>query len=277
MKVKFYSNIINSFNIQHVLLLLQRLLNKRLTSKECQNHGFIIDGYPKTLAQAQRLFDSLTKKNNNEQINIMPELVIILEANDEYLFERVIHLPEHEIQRTNHNLEPMLRRLREYRRRFNEENKNNLLEFFIANKIQLFIISIENCLGIDSLFFQCLEVIGKPRSLRPINLEINTTNLTTTDDKINTHVPSVGSEIKREEKFFQKQQEHNKMMIDWVNNLEKIFHEEEINLQQLSEPLRLYLVNYVFSTLTQGLVEVEKLRPDDPVDFLVSVVFNLIY
>ncbi|KAK0071038.1 hypothetical protein PV326_001753, partial [Microctonus aethiopoides] len=83
-------------------------------SKKCQNHGFIIDGYPKTLAQAQQLFDNLTIKNDNQQINIMPELVIILEANDEYLFERVIHLPEHEIQRTNHNIEPMLRRLREY-------------------------------------------------------------------------------------------------------------------------------------------------------------------
>ncbi|KAK0077169.1 hypothetical protein PV325_004338, partial [Microctonus aethiopoides] len=102
----------------------------------------------------------------------------------------------------------------------------------------------------------------------PINSEIITANSTSIDDEMDTRVTLAGIDIIREEQLFQKQQEHDKMMTDTANNLEKIFLEEEINLQQLSEPLRLYLVNYIFPTLTQGLIEVARLRPDDPVDFL---------
>lgn len=52
--------------------------------------------------------------------------------------------------------------------------------------------------------------------------------------------------------------------------LEKLKREEEEQLCIMAEPLRHYLVKYIFPTLTQGLVEVARLRPDDPIDFLVS-------
>lgn len=88
-----------------------------------------MDGYPKTLLQAKNLFES---DRDDEEIGetesdisdntligtnrqIMPELVIVLEASDEFLIERVIRLPEKEIQRTHYNEEGTLRRLKEYR------------------------------------------------------------------------------------------------------------------------------------------------------------------
>lgn len=45
---------------------------------------------------------------------------------------------------------------------------------------------------------------------------------------------------------------------------------EEKALLVMGMPLRHYLMKYIFPTLTRGLVEVARLRPDDPVDFLVS-------
>jgi len=36
--------------------LLTRLFRDRLHSKPCQNQGFILDGYPKTIDQAKELF-----------------------------------------------------------------------------------------------------------------------------------------------------------------------------------------------------------------------------
>lgn len=36
--------------------LLTRLFRDRLHSKPCQNQGFILDGYPKTIEQAKELF-----------------------------------------------------------------------------------------------------------------------------------------------------------------------------------------------------------------------------
>lgn len=46
--------------------------------------------------------------------------------------------------------------------------------------------------------------------------------------------------------------------------------EEEAALAAAGEPMRNYLVQHIFPTLTPALLEVANLRPDDPIDFLVS-------
>jgi len=55
--------------------------------------------------------------------------------------------------------------------------------------------------------------------------------------------------------------------------MEKLKQEEEEKLCILAEPLRHYLMKYVFPMLTEALIEVAKLRPEDPIDFLVSIPF----
>ena len=45
--------------------------------------------------------------------------------------------------------------------------------------------------------------------------------------------------------------------------------EEKATLEVQSLPLRNYLMKFVMPTLTEGLVEVCKVKPDDPVDYLV--------
>ena len=41
-------------------------------------------------------------------------------------------------------------------------------------------------------------------------------------------------------------------------------------LETRSMPLRNYLMKHVMPTLTEGLIEACKVKPDDPVDYLVS-------
>jgi len=88
-----------------------------------------MDGYPKTLEQARNLFliseESLEEveeefmdeniEGRNINTVILPELVVVLEASDEFLKERIINRPEREIQNTHYTEEHMLRRMREYR------------------------------------------------------------------------------------------------------------------------------------------------------------------
>lgn len=87
-----------------------------------------MDGHPKILEQARNLFlieESLEKVEGkfvdenvevrNINAAILPELVVILEASDEFLKERIINRPEREIQNTHYTEEHMLRRMREYR------------------------------------------------------------------------------------------------------------------------------------------------------------------
>lgn len=86
-----------------------------------------MDGHPKTLEQARKLFliDRRDLEEEEEEYededtraseaDILPELVVVLEASDEFLKERIMNLPEKEIQNTHYTEEHMLRRLREYR------------------------------------------------------------------------------------------------------------------------------------------------------------------
>ena len=53
--------------------------------------------------------------------------------------------------------------------------------------------------------------------------------------------------------------------------MNEVKKEEQEVLETQSIPLRNYLMKHVMPTLSQGLVECTKIRPDDPVDFLVGL------
>lgn len=61
-----------------------------------------------------------------------------------------------------------------------------------------------------------------------------------------------------------------------ADQLARIKREEQEMLETQSIPLRNYLMKHVMPTLTQGLIEVCKVKPDDPVDYLVSILALLI-
>jgi len=88
-----------------------------------------MDGHPKTIDQARHLFlyskeylEAAEEKGELKDIElgnintaILPELVVVLEASNEFLKDRIINRPEQEIQNTHYTEAHMLRRLREYR------------------------------------------------------------------------------------------------------------------------------------------------------------------
>ncbi len=53
--------------------------------------------------------------------------------------------------------------------------------------------------------------------------------------------------------------------------------EEQEMLETQSTPLRNYLMQHVMPTLTQGLIQVCKVKPDDAVDYLVRNVYQICY
>lgn len=63
-------------------------------------------------------------------------------------------------------------------------------------------------------------------------------------------------------------------MEKWAETFEKLQKEEEKLLAAQSEPLRSYLMKYIFPTLSKGLIEVAKIKPDDPIDFLAEYLFK---
>ena len=57
--------------------------------------------------------------------------------------------------------------------------------------------------------------------------------------------------------------------------LAKLQEEERDALLLRSQPMRKYFMDNVLPSLTRGLQEVAKVRPDDPVDYLAEYLFNL--
>ena len=53
---------------------------------------------------------------------ITPEIIIKLDANDDFLCKRIMNLPEKLVQDTHNNEEGLSRRLAEYRENNNEDN-----------------------------------------------------------------------------------------------------------------------------------------------------------
>ncbi|XP_012286013.2 adenylate kinase 7 [Orussus abietinus] len=258
--------------------LLNKIMLQRLLSKECQNQGYVLDGYPKTLEQAKSLFGVGDEDEEREEmevpggnVKIMPELVISLEAHDEFLIERVINLPEKEVQGTHYMEREFLRRLREYRERNTLDNTP--LQFFDELEVHPLIIPVEDdvCPDMFPTFHRCLEKLGEPRNYGPTPEETEASR--EREDAV-ALAAKLAEEARKAREDSERKKERVEKMMEWTNLMEKLKEEEEERLGISSEPLRQYLVKYVFPTLTRGLIEVAKLRPEDPVDYLAEYLFK---
>lgn len=64
--------------------------------------------------------------------------------------------------------------------------------------------------------------------------------------------------------------ERKRRQDEWAQRLEKVRREEHTMLELLATPMRNYLMQNVMPKLTEALMDCGKVRPDDPVDYLVS-------
>merc|ERR1711881_553254 len=61
---------------------------------------------------------------------------------------------------------------------------------------------------------------------------------------------------------------------EWLERLEEVKKQEKELLEEQSIPLHNFLMKHVMPTLTNGLIECCKVRPDDPVDYLAEYLFQ---
>ena len=123
---------------------LYRILKNKLKENIHRNRGYLLDGFPRCYKDAREVFmdkkegEDITEEDKNPEekmtINkeILPNNVILLgEADDEELFNRIKLLPEEEISGTHYNEEGMKRRLASYRKT-NESTKGDpsLIQFY---------------------------------------------------------------------------------------------------------------------------------------------------
>ncbi|KRT79647.1 hypothetical protein AMK59_8326 [Oryctes borbonicus] len=155
-----------------------RLMKTYLMSNRCQNQGYVLDGYPKTMQQTMNLFGTGGETGEEEDVGeeeeggaapvkILPDFVITLQAPDDFLCNRIMMLPEEEIQGTHYAEEDMLRRLTEFRN--NNTDDNTMLNFFDEMEIHPIVFDIPTYQDrtMEDILKQAHEKLGPPIGFGP--------------------------------------------------------------------------------------------------------------
>ena len=124
---------------------------------------------------------------------------------------------------------------------------------------------------ISAFVKQFCDIIGTPHNYG-MTKEEKEEQLQEQDDEERKAAAADKAQKEAQEEAAQVQRQ--KYQAEWQRRLELIDDEEMELLRMQSLPLRQYLVRFVMPTLTAALVQVAKVRPDDPVDFVAEYLFR---
>ncbi|KAJ8045225.1 Adenylate kinase 7 [Holothuria leucospilota] len=255
-----------------------RFYRDKLHSMPCQNQGFILDGFPKTEEQAKELFaaDDEEEQEENSKIPVydkatMPEVVLSLDAPDDFLKQRVMNLPEGVVAGTHNTESGLNRRLAEFRS-LNEED-NTVLNYFDELEIHPEHIDItkETNENNSSTIEQIIKIMGEPRNYGPTPEELAEAEKAETEKRLKKEQEE---KQEREMKELAEAKQREEQEKEWARRLEEVKKQELELLENQAIPLRNYLMKHVMPTLTQGLIECCKVRPDDAIDYMAEYLFR---
>ena len=272
--------------------LLAEAFRWRLGKNHCRNRGFILDGWPRNYADAQRMFMTKAQPAEGEEavdegeeklvvdMSLLPQHVIVLKvptdikgAQDQ-LIQRVKSLPEDILAGTHWNDEGMKRRLQKYKEEnLNEKGAPAVQDFFIRNSVDVFTV---DCLKAEVEAFESLKIYVE-RAGRPYNFfvspeELEKEHVADMERKEADLNAQKNFEAERQDAIEQEARTHREQQA--LMQFEQIKMKEREILETKSQPLRHYLMDNVIPILADGLLEVCKMQPDDPVDYLAEYLFK---
>lgn len=127
-------------------------------------------------------------------------------------------------------------------------------------------------LDATQIFQQISTELGEPRNYGPSPEQLAEEQRKAEEKRTKAEAIAAEDRVKRDQ---EETERHKKVTAEWNAKLEQVRKQEHDVLQVQSEPLRNYLVKFVMPTLTAGLVEVAKVRPDDPIDYLAEYLFRV--
>ncbi|KAG7466206.1 hypothetical protein MATL_G00162340 [Megalops atlanticus] len=249
-----------------------RIMKDKLSSKPCRNQGFVLDGFPKTYEQAKELFNADEDEPEDTRSKlppfnkkIIPEFVLSLNATDAFLKNRVLNLPESAVEGTHYTQDQFPRRLATFRE--NNVEDETVLNYFVELEIHIDHIEITSSDDMEYLIVmeKIKEVVGDARNYGLTSEELEEEERRKADERLKA-VATEKAEIERKEA--NEAASRVARWEEWSKRMEEINKLEQELLEAQTVPLRNYLMKNVMPTLTQGLIECCKTKPDDPIDFL---------
>jgi adenylate kinase len=256
----------------------------KLRSMPCRNQGYILDGYPTSTDEANELLKPLDDEGKDGgsipivDDQISPEFIFTIEASDSSIKQRIMKLPESALVNSKYSEEILVKRLEEFRKLNTDEV--TVLNFF--DELEVIPVTLQvDIVDSPQILNQIFEQVGQPRNYGPSQEQIAEELRAEEEKRVRAEEIASDERMKREHEEIER---HKKVTAEWVFSLliqqaklEQVRKQEQDVLQVQSEPLRNYLIKYVMPTLTAGLVEVAKVRPEDPIDYLAEFLFKVIF
>lgn len=291
--------------------IINEAVRWRLNRNDCQNRGYVLDGYPKNFKNAYEVFvhtpPAPEKKKPAEegeeeeqppeeeeeaaaalkpvlQTNIYPESVISLRSSDIMLKRRSkALLKQNALGAPKWEREKLVQKLATY----NKENdlalfKNDQLDvdalfptqkFFQDNKTELFELDAfdDSYEGFESIRIYA-ERFGRPYNYLKSNNELNAEREQHLDQE----------ELEAKQAVTDKKAAEDEKLKAYKASLEKLADErmKEVmaHMQELESSdgltMRQFLMKYIIPVLAEGMIEVWKVQPLDPVDYLAEYIFK---
>lgn len=232
---------------QHVTSFLKAKLN----SMECQNQGYVLDGYP-TIVEETNVF----QEEETLDLNLVPNLIICLQVEEQQIKERAMKSMEQE--------EQLIKRLDEYKKTM----ENSVLNYFDENEFETIFVDDKKQ---ELIMEELIKRIGKPHNYGP-SLEV-VEKLKKEKFEEEQRLINIAREEEKKN-LMEEQERQQKQEREWQEKLMEVKKQEQQVLEAQSLPLRQYLLRNVMPSLTQALVEACKQRPEDPIDFIAEYLFK---
>jgi len=242
--------------------LLLKWLGKLIAKGPCRNQGYILDGFPKTMTQANAIFGTGEEVNKD----ILPDIVLLMDSTDEFLKDRIMALPETDVAGTHNDESGLTRRMVKYR----QDNLEDVtvLNYFVDLEVYHTSIAAENS---GTPLERAVQVIGIPHNYG-----------LTPEEKValaaSEAIRKTASDAKASEERLKLETalaaETASAQAVWSAMRDEVQRQHAESRDQAALPLRSFLVKNVLGTLTKGLMELCEMRPEDPIDYLAEYLFQ---
>ena len=263
--------------------LMAKVLVAQVSSTTCCNQGYILQGFPETQAAASLVFGG--KKAGGEEgeeappeeeaeegaskasLTPAPEFVIVLEAAEEVIKAKLLAQETPSVTE-----EKLSEALAEYAKNNAEDSETSILALpALADAEPLGPLAVTAETTLETLMTKARVYLGQPRNYGPTDDEIAAKQALEEAEaaKVAAEAARVSAEREAAEAAERTRREEHES-----RRAAEVQQQEQELLEVRSIPLRNYLMQNVIPTLTEGLIEVCKLKPEDPVDYLADYLFK---
>uniref|UniRef100_A0A7S2QSA3 Adenylate kinase n=1 Tax=Norrisiella sphaerica TaxID=552664 RepID=A0A7S2QSA3_9EUKA len=246
--------------------LVRAVLQEPLT----RNKGFILDGFPNTLEEAKFLFsDQKPKEGEGKDVASIPtvDLVVDLQATAEEAEKRVQSIPVDQIVQGHNDEEHFKARVETYN---SLDATQSPLEFFQDTKKIVELPFAKHGVAVEVVSDYVKKEL-KPCVLSEAKEESYAVTMKREEELAKAEEKAkADAQMKVEAEANEKKKLEN----EEAERRKQILVEEQAIVENYSMPLRKYLMSNVIPPLIKGLLEVCKLKPEDPIDYLAEYLYS---